>query len=96
MTYNLVVAYDLNREMDSSGYQAIENAIGSLGEAIRIQESVWFVSSLRSPRDAAGFLHRFIDENDYLAVFEAADGAWYGLMPGASDFLKNHWAERSL
>jgi len=95
MTYNLFVAYDLNKELDSSGYQVLFAAIGKLGTAIRIQKSVWFVGS-QYPSDQAGdYLKQYIDANDYLIVIEASHAVWTQLVAGSEQVVKSHWTQKA-
>ncbi len=41
--YNLIVSYDLNRP--GQDYQTLFSAIRSLGGAIKVQKSVWYVDT---------------------------------------------------
>ncbi|MDF2861372.1 MAG: hypothetical protein K0S02_1644 [Achromobacter mucicolens] len=95
MTYNLFVAYDLNKELDSSGYKTLFAAIENLGVAAKIQKSLWFVSSKYPADNARDYLKQFIDPNDYLIVVEASFAAWTKLEGKSGDTVKANWTQKT-
>lgn len=95
MAYNLFIAYDLNKELDSSGYQTLFAAIGKLGIATRIQKSIWFVASQHNVAQARDYLNQFIDPNDYLIVIDAIDAGWTKLEPNLDGVIKQNWTSKN-
>lgn len=95
MAYNLFISYDLNKELDSSGYQTLFAAIRKLGTATRIQKSIWFVGSQHTAEQARDYLKQFVDSNDYLIVIEASFAAWTLLEPNSGDVIKNNWTQKT-
>lgn len=94
MAYNLFISYDLNKELDSSGYQTLFAAIRKLGTAARIQKSIWFVASQHTAEQARDYLKQFVDSNDYLIVIEASFAAWTKLESNSGDVIKNNWTQK--
>jgi len=95
MRYKLFISYDLNKEPDSSGYQTLFAAIKNLGNAVRIQKSVWFVNSQYSAEQATNYLKKYIDQNDYLIVIEASYAVWMKLEPNSGNIIKANWDHKS-
>ncbi|RIQ79054.1 hypothetical protein D0837_17230 [Bordetella avium] len=95
MAYNLFIAYDLNKELDSSGYQTLFAAIRKLGTATKIQKSAWFVSSQHPADQARDYLKKFIDQNDYLMVIEAGFAGWTKLEGNSGDVIKANWTQKA-
>jgi len=95
MAYNLFISYDLNKELNSSGYQILSAAIYKLGKSVRIQKSVWFVSSQYSSNQATDYLKKLIDQNDYLIVIEASYAVWTKLEKGGNEAIKENWTQKS-
>lgn len=95
MTYNLFIAYDLNKELDSKGYTTLFSAINALGKATKVQKSVWFVSSTHDAETARDHLMKFIDQNDYLLVVEASHAAWTKLEGLSAQFIISNWTPKT-
>lgn len=95
MTYNLFVAYDLNKELDSKGYTTLFSAIHALGSASRIQKSLWFVTSQHNAEVARDHLKKFIDQNDYLIVVEGCHAAWTKLEGQSASFITANWTPKA-
>ena len=87
---NLVVSYDLYQP--GQDYSAIEDAIESLGNAIKIHQSVYFVRSSKNAMDARKAIHAKMDSNDTLIVIDATNNLWSGAVPrNVKDFLDICW-----
>lgn len=73
---NLVISYDLYKA--GQNYSAVERAINGLGGAVKVNLSVWYVSSPYSAIDAANSLIKVMDVNDKLFVVDATHNqcAW--------------------
>lgn len=69
---NLFIAYDLNQP--GQNYDAVRDAIKSLGRWHQFQYSLFYVSTNMTAYDAYTILVATLDGNDRLAVIEA-DGA---------------------
>lgn len=95
MAYNLFIAYDLNKELDSKGYTTLFTAINALGSATRVQKSVWFVSSTHDAETARNHLKQFIDQNDFLLVIEASYAVWTKLEGQSAQFINSNWTPKT-
>lgn len=69
MATNLFIAYDLNSP--GQNYDAVRDAIKSLGQWYQFQYSLFYVNTERSTADAYSIVAAYIDTNDRLAVIEA-------------------------
>ena len=67
--YNLFIAYDLYSP--GQRYKKLETRINGLGSAHRVQKSLFFVRTTKTPKQAYEDLHRALDTNDKLAVIDA-------------------------
>lgn len=72
MAYNLFIAYDLMRP--GQDYEAIHNAIKSLGAWHQFQFSLFYVHTNHSPQEAYAVVLAAMDVNDKLAVIDASAG----------------------
>jgi hypothetical protein len=72
MAYNLFIAYDLMRP--GQNYDAVRDAIKSLGQWWQAQYSLFYVHTEYSPLAAYALVAPFLDSNDRLAVINAASG----------------------
>lgn len=89
---NLIVSYDLYQP--GQDYKAIEEAIESLGEAIKIHQSVYYVRSSKSVTDARKAIHAKMDSNDTLIVIDASNNLWSGAIPrSVKRFLDIYWED---
>ena len=88
---NLIISYDLHQP--DRNYEAVTEAIESLGQAIKIHQSVYYVCSVKSAREARDFLNAFIDNNDSTFVIDASKNTWAGhrLPYNVPEFLKIAW-----
>ena len=72
MAYNLFIAYDLNAP--GQNYDAVRDAIKSLGAWHQFQFSLFYVHTQSSPNEAYATIAAAMDRNDKLAVINAASG----------------------
>jgi hypothetical protein len=72
MSYNLFIAYDLISI--GQNYDAVRNAIKSLGQWHQFQYSLFYVSTKYSPSEAYNIVLAAMDSNDKLAVIDARGG----------------------
>lgn len=77
MANNLIITYDLG--VPGRNYQAVSDAIKSLGSSVRVQGSVWYVNSRYSTTDALSVVRRALDANDTLMVVNtsANNASWH-------------------
>lgn len=66
---NLFIAYDLNQP--GQNYDAVRDAIKSLGRWYQFQYSLFYVNTNVTASDAYTLLFATLDGNDRLAVIEA-------------------------
>lgn len=66
---NLFIAYDLNSP--GQNYDAVRDAIKSLGKWYQFQFSLFYVSTQHSAAEAYAIVTAVTDKNDRLAVIEA-------------------------
>ncbi len=69
---NLFIAYDLMAP--GQNYDAVRDAIKSLGMWHQFQYSLFYVSTVLSPNEAYDRVFAHMDPNDRLAVINAASG----------------------
>ncbi len=72
MTYNLFIAYDLIPP--GQNYEAVHNAIKSLGAYHQFQYSFWYVNTQYGPAEAYAIISAAMDTRDKLAVINAQGG----------------------
>lgn len=72
MANNLFIAYDLISP--GQNYDAVRDAIKSLGRWHQFQFSLFYVNTEHSARTAFDFVNSFMDINDRLAVIDAQSG----------------------
>lgn len=72
MIYNLFIAYDLNSP--GQNYDAVRDAIKSIGKWHQFQYSLFYVNTQLTPRQAFDLVVAVMDANDRLAVIDAAGG----------------------
>lgn len=72
MAYNLFIAYDL--DAPGQNYDAVRDAIKSLGKYWQAQFSLFYVHTKFSPEQAFAIVHDAMDSNDKLCVINAASG----------------------
>lgn len=69
---NLFIAYDLIAPGQS--YDAVRDAIKSLGQTYQFQYSLFYVHTQHSAAAAFGLVHAVMDAGDKLAVIDAQAG----------------------
>jgi hypothetical protein len=67
---SLIIAYDLMR--DGQNYEAVEEAIDGLGEAVNLQQTLFCVQTSKSMQEAYDLVRAVMDENDKLIVIETS------------------------
>ena len=72
MAYNLFIAYDL--DAPGQNYDAVRDAIKSLGQWWQPQFSLFYVHTPHEPEAAFRIIIAAMDTNDKLAVINAASG----------------------
>jgi hypothetical protein len=74
MAYNLFIAYDLIPP--GQNYEAVREAIRSLGKWHQFQYSLFYVNTSHDPKTAAEIVMRAMDTKDRLAVIDARGGVF--------------------
>lgn len=72
MAYNLFIAYDLMSP--GQNYDAVRDAIKSLGRWHQFQFSLFYVSSNLTPLEAYNSIALTLDSNDRIAIINASGG----------------------
>ena len=87
-----IVSYDLRKEPDTAGYDAIYNALQSYPDWAWILESVWIVEGT-SAKKIRDHLSKFLDDNDGLVVAELTGELCYQrVRKGTSKWLNERFA----
>ncbi|TWI69033.1 hypothetical protein IP91_00098 [Pseudoduganella lurida] len=89
MANNLFVAYDL--DVPIQNYKRVIAAINALGEAVRVQASLFYVKSSLSAKLAEEFVSAVASSNDRILVIDAADAWWHNAMEPAPEFIQARW-----
>ncbi len=89
MSYNLFVAYDL--AIHGQNYVKVEAAINSLGRAVKIQLSMYYLKTDYTYVQAEQHIRNAMDSNDRLIVIEASNASMTNLLPGSAQFVTDHW-----
>jgi hypothetical protein len=91
MAFNLFVAYDLDKP--GQNYDAVHDAIKSLGRYYHAQQSLFYVHTNLSAREAHSAVIKVMDRNDRLIVVEST-GAWmYPAPPADVEAINRVWFE---
>jgi hypothetical protein len=87
---NLFISYDLYRPSENCG--GVTEAIQGLGMAIKLHDSLWYVSCHFSSENAAAKVRAAMRSNDTLVVIDATSdtATWYNLSEDASTFLQKY------
>lgn len=72
MAFNLFIAYDLIPP--GQNYEAVCDAIRSLGQWHQFQYSLFYVNTVYTPQQAYAHVLQFMDTGDKLAVINAQSG----------------------
>jgi hypothetical protein len=86
---NLFISYDL--DAPGQNYQKVIAAIESLGQAMVVHRSLYYVKSSIPVANAEQRVRAAIDRNDRLVVIDANAAQWFNLLPGASPFILDRW-----
>lgn len=91
MAYNLFVAYDL--DTPGQNYDAVHERIKSLGRWYHAQQSLFYVHTNLTPKEAHDAVLAVMDSNDKLMVVEST-GAWmYPAPPADVEAINRVWFE---
>jgi hypothetical protein len=86
---NLFVSYDL--DAPGQNYNRVIAAIQALGDAVRVHQSLFYVKTILSTKDAEARVWAAADSNDRIIVIQAADAWWHNPLPGAQEFIQQRW-----
>ena len=89
MKNNFFVSYVLMKQ--GQNYEAIEDAIKSLGEWARVTQSFFYVSTSFSLKEAFDRVNKSIDKNDKLMIIDAKNAYWIHLPEKVSTYIKENW-----
>jgi hypothetical protein len=91
MTSSLFVSFELHAP--SANYHGVEDAIASLGQAVRVHTAFWYVESELGPQEAAAKLWHAMDERDSVIVVDAShhEAGWKHVSMDVAEFIKTHW-----
>lgn len=91
MANNLFISYDLINP--GQNYDKVIEAIKKLGLCAKIHQSLWYVSSTYSLKDAAEHVWQSMDQNDKLLVVNSStnDAYWYNLSANISEHIQQNW-----
>lgn len=90
MKNNFFVSYDLMKQ--GQNYEAIEDAIKSLGDWARVTQSFFYVSTSFSLKEAFDRVNKSIDRNDKLMIIDAKSAHWIHLPEEVSTYIKENWS----
>ena len=88
MKNNFFVSYDLMKQ--GQNYEAIEDAIKSLGDWARVTQSFFYVSTSFSLKEAFDRVNKSIDKNDKLMIIDAKSAYWIHLPEKVSTYIKEN------
>ena len=90
MANNLFVTYDL---IKTKNYPAVYEAIKSLGVAVKVTESNWYVNSHYNSEQAAQIVHKAMDSDDKLIVVDATNNYayWYNIRKAVENHIQDQW-----
>lgn len=88
---NLHVSYDLIAP--EKNYDAVIEAVKSLGGWAKIHKSFWYVDSKYTASQAVDIIKRAADANDKIYVVDATNNnaSWVNLGPEAAAYIQQHW-----
>lgn len=91
MSYNLFIAFDLNKP--GQNYDAVHERIKSLGPWYHAQQSLFYVRTAFTPKEAHEYVFEVMDRNDKLIVV-VSTGAWmYPAPPDDVEAINRVWFE---
>ena len=90
MANNYFIAYDL--DTPGQDYRKIEKAISECGNAIKVQLSLYYLSSAHSASTVLDHCTKALDANDRIIVITASDATWKNPLAGSSEFMKKMWS----
>ena len=93
MANNLVVSYDL--VSPGQNYAKVIAAVKALGSWAKIDQSVWYVNSSYTARQAADSVAASMDSNDKVFVVDATNNnaAWNTLPAEVSKHIIDQWGK---
>lgn len=86
---NLFVAYDL--DVPGQQYLKVEAAIAALGQAVKVQFSLFYVKTNLTPEVAEARIWASMDANDRLIVIDASNAQWHNCMGDSAQFMIDRW-----
>ncbi|MFD1216388.1 hypothetical protein [Microbulbifer celer] len=90
MSYNLFIAYDLMTP--GQNYEAVRDAIKSLGQWHQFQLSLFYVHTQHNPSTAFSIVAAAADTNDRIAVINAHSGVISNWDNPPIDAINSIWA----
>jgi hypothetical protein len=91
MAFNLFIAYDLDKP--GQNYDAVHARIKSLGRWYHAQQSLFYVHTELTPKQAHEAVFAVMDSNDKLIVVDST-GAWmYPAPPVDVEAINRVWFE---
>lgn len=89
MAFNLFFAYDLDKP--GQNYEAVHNAIKSLGRWYHAQQSLFYVHTSLTPQEAHAAVFSVMDRNDKLMVVESTGAVMYPAPPDDVEAISRVW-----
>jgi hypothetical protein len=86
---NLFVAYDLDKP--GQNYAAVEKAINSLGTAVKVQMSLYYLKTTLSAAEAEKRIWASMDSNDRLIVIAASAAYWHNALAPTNEVIDQQW-----
>lgn len=93
MANNLHISYDLNSP--GQNYSKVIEAIKSLGNWAKINESFWYVNSTKTAEQACDIIYANMDYNDELYVVDSTNNEayWRNLSDEVSKHIQDNWSK---
>ncbi len=90
MANNIFVSYDLNNP--GQNYETVIAEIKKHGTWVKVEYSLFFLSTDESPKSIAEAVWRVMDQNDRLIVIDAKNNQGYWYLPDSvNDALQRLW-----
>ena len=86
---NFFISYDL--VSPGQKYDAVTDAIKSLGNWARVHLSLFYVSTNISADDALNKIKAAADSNDKIIVITASNATWTTLPTEISEYIQKNW-----
>jgi hypothetical protein len=89
MANNMFIGYDLMRA--GQNYQAVSDAIESLGPCAQMPQPFFYVSTELSQEQVTNRVLTTMDSYDSLIVIKAMTAQWFNLPHETSRLMNQHW-----